>query len=101
MTVFVVDSGDDYQFNNGTTVDIFVAEDSDYPVIPGDWGVQAFFQGADGKTKAGLEDVISTKARSFFTIPEIPVGTIGAVAAMAIAFGLFAIRKKKTAVGNK
>ena len=96
VTVPVVDSGDDYTFSNGTTVDIFAAEDSYIPTILGDWGVQAFFQGADGKTKSGLEDVVSIKARSFFHVPEIPVGTIGAVAAMAIAFGLFAIRKKKS-----
>ena len=39
VTVFVVDSGDDYEKNDGTIVDIFVAEDSYYPTVIGSWGV--------------------------------------------------------------
>jgi len=94
VTVFVVDSGDDYEKNDGTIVDIFVAEDSYYPDVAGNWGVQAFFQDG-GTTRSGIDDVVSIKARSFFAIPEIPFGTIGAAVAMIIALGLFAVKKKK------
>jgi hypothetical protein len=96
VTVYVVDSGEDYEMKDGTKVDIFVAEDSYCPLVIGDWGVQAFFQDG-GTTKSGIDDVVSIKARSFNSVPEIPLGTIGAVAAMIIALGLFAIKKKRTA----
>ena len=96
VTVFVVDSGNDYQFANSTTVDIFTAEDSYYPTVMGDWGVQAFFQDSTGKDKAGLENVISIKATSFNTIPEIPLGTIAATATMILALAFFMVKKKKT-----
>jgi hypothetical protein len=96
VTVYVVDSGEDYELKDGTKVDILVAEDSYYPNVVGDWGVQAFFQGEGGKTKAGVDSVLNIKARSFFHVPEIPVGTIGAVAAIALALGVFAVKRRRT-----
>ncbi len=63
--------------------------------VIGDWGVQALFQGPDGKTKEGINFVVQTKATSFFVIPDIPVlGTIGSLAAMLLGLGLFIKRKK-------
>lgn len=94
VTVDVEDSGEFYEKNDGTTVAIFVAEDSYYPTILGNWGVQAFFQDG-GTTRSGIDDVVSIKARSFNTIPEISLGTIGAVAAMIAALAFFVIKKKR------
>ena len=63
--------------------------------VPGDWGVQALFQGPDGKTKESIDFVVSIKATSFFVIPVIPVlGTVGALAAMLLGLGIFIKRKK-------
>jgi len=61
----------------------------------GDWGVQALFQGPDGKTKEGIEEVISIKATSFNVIPEVPIiGTIGASVMMLLGLGYFVKRRK-------
>jgi len=79
---------------NSTT--IWYAQDTWAPDELGDWGVQAFFQDSTGKDRAGLKNVISIKATSFNTIPEIPLGTIAATAAMIFALGFFMVKKKKT-----
>ena len=66
--------------------------ESDYtPTVPpdmlGDWGVQALFQGSEGKTIQGYEDVVRIRATSFNVIPEIPIiGTAGASIAMLSGF---------------
>jgi hypothetical protein len=66
------------------------------PNSPGDWGVQALFQGPDGKTKEGVELVVSTRATSFFVIPEIPIiGTAGASMAMFAGLAVKMRRKPK------
>ena len=63
--------------------------------VVGDWGVQALFQGPDGKTKESIDFVVSTKATSFFVIPVIPVlGTVGSLAAMLLGLGIYIKRKK-------
>jgi hypothetical protein len=63
--------------------------------VVGDWGVQALFQSPDGKTKESIDFVISTKATSFFVVPDIPVlGTVGSLAAMLLGLGIFIKRKK-------
>jgi len=62
--------------------------------VLGDWGVQAFFQDSTGRTKAGLDNVIKTKATSFNAIPEVPLGTIAIFLAMVGALGILAIKKK-------
>jgi hypothetical protein len=61
--------------------------------VPGDWGVQALFQSADGKTKEQVDFVISTKATSFFVIPEpsIVLGILGSFGALA----LYAVKRRK------
>jgi hypothetical protein len=80
-------------YENSTTV--WYAQDTRVPDELGDWGVQAFFIGPDGKDRANLTDVIMIRATSFNSVPEIPFGTIAAAAAMFIAFGLFIIKKKR------
>ena len=63
--------------------------------VVGDWGVQALFQSPDGTTKESIDYVISTKATSFFVIPDIPVlGTVGSLVAMLLGLGIFVKRKK-------
>jgi hypothetical protein len=67
-----------------------------YSFETGDWGVQAMFQGPDGKTKEGVEEVVSIKATSFFVVPDIPViGTLGATGAALLALVVFKARKKR------
>ena len=78
---------------NSSTV--WYAQDTRVPDEVGDWGVQAFFIGPDGRDRANLTDVVSIRATSFNAIPEIPFGTIAAAAAMFIAFGLFIVKKKR------
>jgi hypothetical protein len=54
------------------------------------------FQGPDGKTKEGIEEVVSIKATSFFVVPDIPViGTLGATGAALLGLILFNARKKR------
>lgn len=74
---------------------IWYVQDDMVPNVVGDWGVQAFFQGNDGKDKSNVTDVIMIRAESFEAIPETPMGTIGAAATMIIALALFALKKKK------
>lgn len=83
------------QWNNGTWTFIRYAQSAHVPDEVGDWGIQAFFQDSGGTDKAGLEDVVKIRAESFNAVPEIPLGTIGAAAAMLIALTFFALKKKK------
>ncbi len=78
---------------DGKTVYTFSSSFS--PEIKGDWGVQALFQGPDGKTKESIDDVVSIKATSFFVVPDIPLlGTVGSLSAMLLALAIFVKRKK-------
>jgi len=95
VTKPIYTNGTQGQWNNGTWAEIRYANDTQIPDVLGDWGVQAFFQGVTGTDKAGLDDVVRIRATSFNVVPEIALGTLGAVAAMLIAFGVFAIKKKK------
>jgi hypothetical protein len=75
------------------------AEDSYAPDSIGDWGVQALFIGADGKTKQQVEDVIAIRATSLNVVPEIPVlGTIGASIAMVAGLTYEVKRKNKNSL---
>ena len=83
-------------WNNGTEVEILYAQDTKAPTVMGDWGVQAFFQDATGRTKSGVENVLKIRATSFNVIPEIAlIDTVGAAIAMLLGFGLFAKSRKK------
>ena len=77
-------------------VSYLYAQSTHTPNMVGDWGVQAFFIGLDGKTKAGLDYVVQIRATSFNVIPEIPIiGTAGAAIAMLAGLGLFMKRRGK------
>ena len=61
------------------------AQSTYQPDSIGDWGVQVLFQGLDGTTKQGIEEVVAIRATSFNVIPEIPLlGTAGIAVAMAL-----------------
>jgi hypothetical protein len=80
---------------DGKTVYTFSSEHV-LPAIQGDWGVQALFQGDGGKTKQGIEEVISIKATSFFAVPDLPmIGTLGSLVAMFLGLGLYTTRRRK------
>jgi len=75
---------------------VYTFSSANVPSEQGDWGVQALFQGEDGKTKQGFEEVVAIKATSFLVVPEIPVlGTLGTTAAALLGIGLFTARKKR------
>lgn len=91
--VAVWQNGTTGQWNNGTTALIWYANNTHPPNELGDWGVQVFFQDSEGREKSGVENVIKIKATSFNAIPEIPLGTIGAVGAMIFALAFFVVKK--------
>ena len=95
VTVPVFTNGTIGEWNNGDTALIRYAMDSLKPEVPGDWGVQAFFQDSAGKQRAGLNNVIKIKATSFNVVPEIPFGTAAIVLSMFGALGILAMKKKK------
>jgi len=65
------------------------------PNSVGDWGVQALFQGPDGKTREGITEVVATRATSFNVVPELPlIGTAGASVAMVLGLALFKAKRK-------
>jgi len=77
---------------------IYYAQSQHTLDVFGDWGVQAFFVGNGGRTKANIECTIKIRATSFNVIPNIPIlGTAGATMIMIISFGLFLKKKKKQA----
>jgi hypothetical protein len=92
-TVAVWQNGTAGQWNNGTTALIWYANNTHAPDELGDWGVQVFFQDSEGRDVSGVENVIKIKATSFNAIPEIPLGTIGAVGAMVFALAFFVVKK--------
>jgi hypothetical protein len=82
--------------NDNPSVDYLYAQSTYAPNIVGDWGVQAFFIGPDGTTKAGLDYVVQIRATSFNVIPEVPIiGTAGAAIAMLAGLGAFMKRRGK------
>ena len=82
--------------NNNIGTEYLYAQSSHAPTTIGDWGVQVFFIGEDGTTKAGIDNVIKIRATSFNVIPDVPVlGTAGATIAMALGLGLYLKRRKQ------
>lgn len=94
VAVPVFTNGTTGQWNNGTTALVRFAVDTFTPDVLGDWGVQAFFQGTGGSTRADLEHVIKIRATSFNVIPEVPLGTAVVLLSMFGALGVFAVKKK-------
>lgn len=66
-----------------------------------DWGVQAIFYDTEGHGRGPVPDQpekMAIRARSFFAIPEVPIGTIAVVVAMFGALGFFALRRKRVSI---
>lgn len=59
----------------------------------GDWGVQAIFY--DGSDNEIWRDKLSIKATSFFSVPEIPFGTLTATLSMILALVIFVALRHK------
>jgi hypothetical protein len=113
-TVPVYTNGTIGYWENGTSAEIRYAN-STYVIYQGVWMVQILFNtevesnivlsNSEGKTNTielwyGVGaidyDLLSPVLENPpFTIPEIPLGTIGASVAMAAALGLFMIKKKR------
>ena len=94
FTAAVFTNGTTGQWNNGTTAEIRYAISTYTPDELGDWGVQAFFQDTEGRTRAEVENTLKIRATSFYVTPEIPSGTIGAIAMMTAALALVALNRK-------
>ena len=82
---------------NGQPVKEF--SDIMYPTVNGDWGVQGLFYDNENPGNgigplAAQPFVTEIRARSFFVIPEVTMGTIAVIAAMFVALALFAVKRK-------
>ena len=67
----------------------------------GDWGVQAIFYDDGGHgwgPYPSEKEKVAIRARSFFQIPEVAIGTIAILIALFGALGAFVIVKRKTAI---
>lgn len=74
--------------------------DTMYPTVNGDWGVQGIFYDNENPGNgvgpiAAQPFFTEIRARSFFVIPEVTMGTIAVIAAMFIALALFALKRKQ------
>lgn len=67
------------------------------PDVLGDWGVQVFFLGPNGKDKSNVENVVMIRATSLNATPEIPLGTMGAATVMILVLAFYMIKQKKQA----
>jgi hypothetical protein len=86
----------DLKFTDIVPISGGTAQSSHQPDSIGDWGVQALFQGPEGKTKEGISLVVAIRATSFNVIPEIPLlGTAGASIAMVTGLAYKMTRKPK------
>ena len=80
--------------------DVKEFSNTQYPFVTGDWGVQGVFYDYENPGK-GIGPIpeqpyfTEIRARSFFVIPEVTMGTIAVVVAMFGAFGLFVLKRKK------
>ena len=77
-----------------------------WPDAVGDWGVQGVFYDHEdpGNGIGPIPDqpfFTEIRARSFFAIPEVAIGTIAVVLAMFGALGLFAIKKKHISIRTR
>jgi hypothetical protein len=81
--------------SSGVWVLIHYAWSVHTPDSIGDWGVKVLFQGPDGTTKENTDEVVSIKATSFNSVPEVPFGTLAILAAMFGAVTIFAIKRKR------
>lgn len=87
------DDGGIYTYNDKTVS--YAISTERYPDLLGDWGVKAIFYDEAGEpcNEPPYNDVLSIKATSFFSTPEIPYGTLAATLSMIAA--LFVVIKIK------
>jgi len=67
----------------------------------GDWGVQAVFYDTEGHGIGPIPEQpypVAIRARSFFAVPEVAIGTIAVVVAMFGALGFFALKRKHVSI---
>ena len=82
---------------------VYQWSNTQYPDAVGDWGIQGVFY-TDPPSGQGVGPIpeqpfkTAIRARSFFAIPEVTVGTIAAVLTMFGALGLFAVKKKRISI---
>jgi hypothetical protein len=94
-TVPVYTNGTLGYLNSETPAQIRYAE-STYIIYEGKWKVEIIFQNSEGTSLIKELFAIGSKGtQPVFHTPEIPLGTIGATMAMALALGLFLIKKRK------
>ncbi len=81
---------------NGDPVREF--KNSYIPDVLGDWGVQAIFYDTGGHGVGPVPgddgEKVAIRARSFFTVPEVPFGTIASLAAMLGALSVFTLKRR-------
>jgi len=80
---------------------VYQWSNTQYPNVEGDWGVQAVFYDAAGHGQGPIPDQplkTQIRARSFFAVPEVPIGTITVVVAMFGALGFFALKRKHVSI---
>jgi len=80
---------------------VYQWSNTQYPDVEGDWGVQAVFYDAEGHGQGPIPaQPLKTeiRARSFFAVPEVPIGTIAVVVAMFGALGFFALKRKHVSI---
>lgn len=64
--------------------------------MTGDWGVQALFVDSEGRLQGpNPYPIVAIRAISWHAIPEVPLGTVAAIASMVGALGVFAFVKKR------
>jgi len=74
-----------------------------WPFVEGDWGVQGVFYDHENPGN-GIGPIpaqpypVQIRARSFFSVPEVPIGTIIVVVAMFGALGLFALKRRSASI---
>lgn len=67
----------------------------------GDWGVQAVFYDSEAHGVGPIPEQpgkVTVRARSFFAVPEVPIGTVAVVVAMFGALGFFALKRKHVSI---
>jgi len=84
------------QYADGTTALVKYAQSTYTPNVHGEWNVKVIFHNAKGGSNVADFSLPLDIRQNFpiFVVPETPLGTIGAVAAIALALGLFMVKKK-------
>jgi len=82
---------------------VYQWSNTQYPNVVGDWGVQGVFYDFQnpGKGQGPIPEQpfpVEIRARSFFAVPEVPMGTIAVAAAMFGALGFFALKRNHVSI---